>query len=221
MAASRGAPTVTRRRRRTRWLCELSRDGEAVTRQILAYNRESARAHYERMGYLVRSIEAHRPSKSWERPANKAWRKDERAIREAIEFFGLTLPVEIKLTSHAGGRFGAHSLMPVGGRVRIVGNRVHNISTATGIVHRITLKSWRSAEEASRTLWHELTHAMQAERALAKLTAPYTAHEALQAWGSCADLGKGVKYDRKPVEVEAREYESFHDEHPLTKELSQ
>lgn len=207
------------RQRRTRWLVELSRNGKASERQILGYHEQNVRDYYERMGYTVRSITKHRPSKA-ERPANKPWRKNERAIREAIEFLGITLPVEIKPTGHAGGRFGCHRLLPLGPTVRTVGSRVYGAEHTNKLVHRITIKSWRSAEEASRTLWHELAHAMQAERVLATLPTGYNAKEALNAWGACADFGRGVAYERKPVEIEANEYESFHDEHPLTEELS-
>lgn len=206
------------RRRRTRWLCELSRNGKTTERQILAYNADSVRDHYTRLGYDVHSVKAHRPSRTAVKATNPPWRKNERAIREAIELFGLTLPVEIKLTSHAGGRYGAHTLHPVGGQVRVHNGRIYWAETATGLVHRITVKAWRSAEEASRTLWHELTHAMQAERELSKL-ANSSIKDKLEGWRTCADRGHGLSYSRKPLEIEAREHESFHDDLPLTQEL--
>lgn len=207
-------------RRRTRYLAELSREGVNSERQILAYSELSARNYFTGRGYQVHSLTPHRPSKSWTRPANKPWRKDERAIREAIEFLGLTLPVRIKLTGHAAGRHGAHHLYPEGGTVRHSGTRIWNIDTATGLFHHITVKSWLSAAEASRVIWHELAHAMQAEHALAELPADAHPREAIEAWVACESHGRGVTYEDKPVEIEAREYEEFATEQPLAKELS-
>ncbi len=205
--------------RRTRWQAELSRDGVASTKLILAYSPESVRDFYARQGYNVRSVTRATRARTTERPANKPWRESTRAIREAADFLGLTLPVRVKVTNHAGGRHGAHQLRPEGPGVRVSNGRILNLDNATGLYHHITAKGWLSAQQASETLWHELAHAMQAERELSKLPAPWDARDGMRAWSLCAARGRGVTYLHKPVEREAREYESFAAEHPLVVEL--
>lgn len=209
------------RRRRQRWEAKLSHHtrNSVETRHILAYSAEGVRNFYERSGYTVLEVSTVRRTRTTERPANKPWRVNERAIREAAEFLGLTLPVRIKPTNHAGGRYGCHELRPEGPGVRIKNGRIYGIENATGLFHHITAKAWRSAQEANETLWHELAHAMQAERELSKLAAPWDALDGLRAWAACADRGRGTAYARKPVEREARSYEQFAAEHPLTVEL--
>lgn len=203
--------------RRQRFRAHLERAGALSERTILAYEVASVADFYRRMGYTVLHVESARKKRTCERPANKPWRHNDRAIRDAIEFLGITLPVRIKPTNVAGGRLGAHTLRPVGPGVRRQGSRVHGIEHATGLVHHITVKSWQDAEQASRTLWHELTHAMQAERELAKLPDPNDLRTALRTWGRAYRDGRS--YDRKPIEREAREYEEFAAEHPLVREL--
>jgi hypothetical protein len=57
------------------------------------------------------------------------------------------------------------------------------------------VKSYLGAQEASGTLWHELTHAMQAERVV-KAGESWQSHTAAQArW----------TYSRRPIEIEARQ----------------
>lgn len=75
-------------------------------------------------------------------PAKAGWKIDVKAIREAIEFFGLTSPVEVKLTA-GYRRTGCHRFRDG--------------------VHVLTVSGIRGAAEASETLWHELTHCAQQE----------------------------------------------------------
>lgn len=205
--------------RRQRWRATLRRDGETIEKLILAYTRESVAEFYARQGWEVIKVESGRKPRATTRPDNPPWDLDDRAIREAREFLGLRHPVRLKKTGAAGGRVGAHQLRPTGGLAGVKNGRLVNPDTATGLIHHITLKSWQSAEQASRTIWHELTHALQAERAASELSAD-TPLAAIRAWNRVAARDRGIAYNRKSIEVEAREYESFAAEHPLVKERS-
>lgn len=196
--------------RRQRYRAHLERDGELSTRMILAYNPQSVEDFYRRMGYIVLDVESARKRRTTERPNNPRWVLDNRAIREACEFLGLTLPVDIKPTNVAGGRHGAHCYTPVDASGRPI-KYLRDLDRVAGFRHRITVKSWLDVEQASRTLWHELCHAMQAEQVAGELSPA----AALQAWKVAYRDGRA--YSRKPIEVEAREYEEFATEHPLAR----
>ena len=204
--------------RRQRFRAELSHttSNAVVSRLMLAYDADDVRDFYERCGYVVLDVRSARKKRTTERPANPPWVKDDRAIRSACDFLGITLPVTIKPTNVAGGRHGAHQFRPTGPGVRIVRGRIHGIEHTTGFVHHITVKSWLSVEEASRTLWHELAHAVQAERLLG--SDPLAASDpraAMLAWKTA--YRDGTAYEHKPLEREAREYEEFAAEQPLAR----
>lgn len=76
--------------------------------------------------------------------ARAGWYLDQDAILEAIDKLGIKLHVQIKFMT-AKRRGGTH---------RVTRKRTHHIT-----VDQTTL-----ADFASSTLWHELAHAMQAER---------------------------------------------------------
>jgi hypothetical protein len=141
--------------------------------------------------------------------ARAQWVKDEQAIAEVIDFLGIKLPVVIKQTGHQGGRHGAHIFRASSGK--FMRNPAHDTATG-GMYHHITVKSWLSPKGAGETIWHELCHAMQAERESAHAT---TMREQFDAWSTCS--ARGGTYDRRPVEVEARSYEHFNDEKPLAR----
>lgn len=172
--------------RRTRYRFRVIHGDQEFERHILAYDRFSAeayfRARYDTVEYLgtgTRSVS----------PASAAkWRLDPAALREAIDFLGLTLPVKIKQTGHQGGRRGAYWLRQV----------------ARQRYHHITVKNWLTPEQACRTLWHELAHAMQAER-YNDPSAPFVVVQ--QAWANAPER-RGA-YRNRPVEVEARSYEDY------------
>lgn len=203
-------------RRRSRFTVTMR---EGVKYVILAYSGMDARSHYERRGCNVLTVErgdyrmaARTPSV----PSHPQWRKNERAIREAIEFLGITKPVLIRVTNRRGGRGGAHQLRGVNSRDQFFSRGlVKDFEVAADVGHYITIKSWHDAKRAGEVIWHELCHAMQAEQVLAALPAPVSPREAYDAWTTHESKGKGVTYRRKPVEVEAREYERFNDEMPL------
>ena len=66
--------------------------------------------------------------------------------------------------------------------------------------HVITLSTYYGPEQLSKTLWHELTHAVQYERAFAK---GMDHHEAYAAFHS--EPG-GRDYSTRPIEVQARKW---------------
>ena len=195
----------SRRPRRSRFTVTV--EGYPAKRVILAYTAQGAVDHYNSCGLRVLDVvkgdlvNVHTPERKG------GWKLSGR-LAEAQDFLGLTIPVKIKQTGHQGGRYGAHSL---------------RIDRATGKpYHHITVKSWLSVAEAGRTLWHELTHAMQAERCAAALAAdgPYpvaladlSASAWLRAWDTTPE--RMGSYQTRAIEVEARSYEGFNDECPL------
>jgi hypothetical protein len=188
-----------RQRRRTRYLARLEKAGVTRERAILAYDPESVRSFYARQGYNVLSVERVKPTRS-ARPTNAPWRLDERAIQEARDFLGITKPISIKVLNHASRNWGEHRVT--------VGPH--------GVRQTIAVKRWLSPEDASRTLWHELTHAMQTERALARIPAGLSGRETIAHLQRQPERGyRSVRYEDKPIEQEAREHEAMHDVLPL------
>lgn len=141
------------------------------------------------------------------------------AVAEAADVLGIKWPVDVVTNSRYGGSLGNHSLRYSGGSVRHMGGRIANIDTATRVHHRIMVKTYNSTKRAGEVIWHELCHAMQAEReaAAANATTPEDIHA---AWQTCSARGVGIGYQRKPIEIEAREFEAWNDDHPLAKEIS-
>jgi len=186
----------TRRPRRTRFVVETS-FGEQF---ILCYTAEQARTYYENVrGYAVYGVKPW--AAKWTPPADSGWRLNEANLVKAIEFLGLTRRVEIKQTGHKGGRRGAYYL------------KTGASERSADMYHRITAKSWLPPAQASRTLWHELTHAMQAERILAS-NPRATSDEVWKIWRS--EYWDGTGYEHKPHEIEANAYaDDFAAELPL------
>ncbi len=184
------------RQRRSRFTATiLNFSGQEVQKVILAYNAEQVREFYARQFTVVSVVKGdlvNYPAA----PAGPRWKLSD-GIEDAKDFLGLTLPVRIKQTGHQGGRYGSHSL-----RIAGAGNPYHHI----------TVKSWLDVEQAGKTLWHELTHCMQAERCAAKAGA-VTTREYLAAWRTTSERAGAYRY--RPIEVEARSYEAFNDEQPL------
>lgn len=106
-------------------------------------------------------------------PTKTGWKIDVAAIREAISFFGLTSPVEVKLTS---------------------GYRKVGCARYRDGVHVITISAIRSGAQASVTLWHELTHAAQRE---------YLGREAFRAEYQAETARVGYRANRFEVEARA------------------
>lgn len=195
------------RPRRTRYTVTLASGEEKL---ILAYDAAGARDHYERRGLaVIHVVKGDLVNGPAARPQGGGWRIDRANLRQAIEVLGIRHPVEIKQTSRVGNQQGRHRPTPTGGQVYIRGGKVYNPDTATGLKHSITVKSYLTPEEAGRTLWHELTHAMQAERIEG------TPAQVLRALH--AQYRDGTPYRHKPMEVEARSFGSWNDDCPLAR----
>ena len=174
----------------------------------LAYTSERAAQLIRDHGHVVVDVE---PGDYRRKvvPIDGGWQLDQVALAQAIAQFGLQLPVTIKRTGHQGGRWGAHVFRPRSGRVY---NHSAYDTACGGMTHAITIKTWLTAEQASQTIWHELCHAAQAERACQQAGA-VTEREQTVAWADCCRneaRGYADSYDT-PTEQEARDMEQMHE----------
>ena len=160
-----------RRRQRFTVTCSHRSSDEVVKRVILAYSAIGAGDYYATRGYTV--LEVARGDYRAQQAGGWHWSIDQEALDAAVELLGLKLPVKIRFNSR-------------------VGNTNGNYRLGAGY-HDIMLKTYRTAQQASQTLWHELTHAMQAERAGGTRA----------AWLADLEKSRG-KYQRCPREIEAR-----------------
>lgn len=126
----------------------------------------------------------------WRTNHAPAWEFDIDAMRRACVHLGVTRPVEVGCANYHRGRWGGmHSLE-------------HGI-------HRVRVAYWLPAGAASRTAWHELSHAAQSDRGIPSGTAQLR-----------RELGDDA-YTADPREVEAREAEQLHDTmFPLARPLA-
>lgn len=138
-------------RRRSRFTVQLS-TGPSV---VLAYDAQGARSYYVGRGREVLSVVKgdYRIA-----PSVGGWTLDQDAVNAAAASLGLKLPVTIKANARQGSTLGNHRLKPQAGL------RAGPAQRASGY-HAIMVKSYLTPEQASSTLWHELTHSLQAERA--------------------------------------------------------
>ena len=202
------------RTRRSRWTVTMTRPGHQARRAvILSHSAAGARAHYERLGWVVLQVTPG-DYRIAQQAREGGWHLDEAALKRACEELGLKIPVRIKQTGHKGGQAGCHAFRPQGGGCVIKGGRVYGLDLATHMVHHITVKSWLSAETAGRTIWHELRHAAQAEAAAAGTSSP---KEALDAWRKRLQRDAGIAYRHKSIEVEARATEARNETLPLAR----
>jgi hypothetical protein len=223
MYASRTAsPRRPRRRRFTATVCHTT--SNAIEKKvILGYDKRGVHAHYEALGYVVLDVTPgdYRQQEFLAAAQGRGegpWHIDPDALAEAKAYFGLTLPVEIRLNGRESSTSAYYRLTPKGGRCHRKGSRIANIETATRLVHEIVLKSFLGPERAGESLWHELTHAAQAERQIAAAGLGPDA-SAEDRWRARQDAhareNKGIGYERKPCEREARENERLNDACPL------
>lgn len=114
------------------------------------------------------------------------WKIRHKGLADAIDFYGLVLPVRIRPTNQTRTR-----------------GRYKRGRTAVTQEHYITLAQHLSAEEANRVLMHELAHAEQWERAhlrdIPGAKAAYNADRRVPVWA-------------RKCEQEAREMEALADE---------
>lgn len=154
--------------RRTRYTVYYDDDKPEV---CLAYTPEGARKLFEKLGHSVIRVERGDYRKT---RTGGGFVINKAALADAIELLGLKLPVKVRTHARVGDTNGNYRLRDGW--------------------HDIMLKSYHTPEQASSTLWHELTHAMQAERAGGK-----------DEWRSVRNEQRRYSYRIRPIEVEARE----------------
>jgi hypothetical protein len=170
------------RPRRNRFRATIAnRDGSTRQIDLLVYGgKDEALALAEVKGFRVLECLS-----ADELKAAGGFRIDRAALREACEFLGITGNVEVRFNARAG---------------RTNGNYRRRYGK-----HDIMVKSYLTPAEASKTLWHELAHAMQAERVEAEGG----------EWGTHSRAQRRWSYSVRPIEVEARSYEQYAEALPL------
>lgn len=131
-----------------------------------------------------------------------AWEVDRVALAKACQALGITAPVHVKRSPGRSLNGAYHG--------KRLGALVHRHCEPTTAYHCITVSAVLHPNDASRTLWHELTHAAQAERD-PDFHKKYAAAEKLQR----CKTKKGEahrRYQALPWEVEARSNSGLHDE---------
>lgn len=192
-------------RRRTRYTvtCSHHSDNAVVRKVVLAYSAEGAADYYTAKGYVVLSVakgDLVAKAAAAQRHEGGGFRVSQAALREAIATMDLKWPVRLSMSSKVVTVAGAD------------GN--HSVRASFGQpFHRIMLKSYLTPRRAGEVLWHELTHAMQAERAAATAGA-VAFYDVNHAWNTHARQFKGL-YRNSPLEIEAREFESWNNDLPL------
>jgi hypothetical protein len=160
----------SRSRRRSRYTVQL--EGE-VRHVVLAYDAIGARRYFESRELTVTTV----VKGDYRIVAPRGgFRVDDDALRDGCELLGIHHPVRIVLNGRVGPTWGNHRF--------------------DGAEHRIMVKSYLTPEQATRTLWHELTHAMQAERVGGGV-----------AWWALCRAQRSYSYSQRPIELDAREME--------------
>lgn len=196
-------PKKPRRKPRKRFECIVILGGQEITKLIIAPNAESVRAHYTGRGYKVKSVvpynTAHVKAKN-----GGGWKLSNAYWRKALEEFGLQLPVVVQQIGRVGDTNANYRLLMRGQEPRGV-----VVPRGANLFHLVKAKSYHTAEQASESLWHELTHARQAEEAIRKSLGddgwqrnPFAAYE---AWERKAKYQReNFPYENRPIEREAR-----------------
>jgi hypothetical protein len=176
--------------RRARYTVEVEGRDPQV---ILAYSPQSAADFYRRRGYDVRNVVKgdYRRVAAPPRPTPQGggYRVDQKALKAAIALLDIKLPVKVRFNARVGDTNGNYRFRNGG--------------------HDIMLKSYHTAEQASSTLWHELTHAMQAERC----------GGTIEDWREVHREQKRYTYKQRPIEIEARKMSADMADCPLTTAL--
>lgn len=127
-----------------------------------------------------------------------AFRWDSGAILSAVEQLGLRLPVRIRWTA-GYRRIGCHRL---------------RVDPRSGLAHHaITVSYITGPEQASRTLWHELAHAVQTEEYADRKTSS----EGVAERRALRDFYAEYRRRRSHYERDAEQHSEFHDVLPLTR----
>lgn len=133
------------------------------------------------------------------------WRIDHVALNAACEWLDVRWPVNVKRTANGKSLHGRHRLR---GRNEWPTPR-HVITLAAGLPQAL----------ASEVLWHELAHAMQAERGVrtCPVWSGLNAIEMMKLWTVADIRDRRYAYDDRPCEIEARRYEKRGRDFPLVK----
>lgn len=123
-------------------------------------------------------------------PTGGGFQIDARALKQAIALLGLKVPVKVRQHSRVGNTHGNY--------------RFRASTAAKPQHHDIMLKSYLTPAEASHTLWHELTHALQAERC-----------GSLLGWAAESRKQRSYSYHFRPVEIEANRMADKMSDHVL------
>lgn len=177
----------TRRKPRRQRYVATQRDGTTI--DVLAYSLEGARKACHQNGVFPTDLRL--KTNAVARQMNGGgWRLNNAALTVVKRELGLTLPVLIKQTGRVGNQRGGYSLrMDESGR----------------LYHHITMKNYENAEQANKTLRHELRHAWQAEQVIAKCTALGSAGR-FAAWEKYVKGQHTWSYESRPIEVDANRY---------------
>lgn len=173
------------RQRRTRFTVHFHDSDEPLV--FLGYNAQDARSFYEKRGRQIKSIvkgDYRTKQRAAKAKAQGGFQIDQGALKDAIELLDLKLPVKIRFNARHGNTNGNYRLRDGW--------------------HDIMIKSYHTPEQASSTLWHELTHAMQAERAGDKAQ-----------WSEVLADQAVYAYKRRPIENEANEMSKTMQDVPL------
>lgn len=190
----------TSRPRRKRFQVGYVSNGEHKTIDVIAYSQERAEETALKHGYQVTSSRVVRKGERFEVPADGGWYLNEEALYDACAELGIEFPVALQQTGHKGARMGRHRAD----------------STASGMpYHNITIKSWLTAEQAGRTLWHELRHAQQSEALAAETGTEFGTPEYSREQRRV--YRDGTSYREKLWEREARATEPNNDRLPLAR----
>lgn len=134
----------------------------------------------------------------------RLWDVDPDALRKARRELGIRHEVSVKshFQKHTDGTYGGlYPTKPYRKRDR---------------KHRITIATNLAPEDASETLWHELTHASQRERYKSNGAWNVAYEDAMEEATGERHLPKGDKrYKDNPFEVEAKQNERRNRQLPL------
>lgn len=192
--------TRTRRPRRKRFVVGYVKNGEHKTIDVVSHTEEAAIETAERHGYATTSARPYVKGERVKLPTDGGWSLIENAFYDACAELGIEFQVSIQKTGHKGARMGRH--------------RADSLANGTPY-HNITIKSWLTAEQAGRTLWHELRHAQQCEALAARIGHTFGTQEFIRAMR--AEYRDGTTYAAKRWEIEANATEPNNDRLPLAR----
>jgi len=131
------------------------------------------------------------------------WRLDDDMLAAAVKHFGLVRPVYVR-RSKGVRLLGAYKGTRLGCQLNAAAEPVTTY-------HYITVSARLTDDQASRVLWHELTHAAQAERDPLFHKKYQTALRDSRAKSTQRSGAAHARYESLPWEVEARKNEGLHD----------